>query len=147
MKQICWNWSRSHHQPAAAQRAQSRMAAGQCSCMLKIWPTMAMAAPAAMVPTPCRAVAIAGNFPAARDRAEMQDGEHGDDQGEAFDRRDLVPVRGDEQQYASTEENAAENDCDQYLPARSGWFFVGLLEGADSFGGGGIDETGRDPSG
>ena len=43
--------SRSSSHPAIAPKAHSRIAEGQCSCMLKICPAMAMAPPNATVPT------------------------------------------------------------------------------------------------
>ena len=53
---VCCAGSRSSIQPHNAASAQSSTAAGQCSWMLKICPTSAMAAPVDTVPTACSAV-------------------------------------------------------------------------------------------
>ena len=89
--------------------AHMRTAAGQCSWMLKICPTSAMAAPVEMVPTACSVVDRALILLAGDGAAKVEDGDHGHYQQVAHAPAELIPVRGDEEDYAAGEENSAED--------------------------------------
>ncbi len=97
----------------------------------------------------------------ARDcAAEVKDDDHGHHQQVAHAGAELIPVRGDEEGYATGEEDAAEDECDTALPGNANrrvafsllfllkiWSIrAGRFESADAGGGLRVQSTGRLPA-
>ena len=85
--------------------------------MLKIWPTSAIAAPLATVPSACIVVANPRNALAGEDASDVKQRQHGHHKRQARQRRNIVPVRRDEEQNARAEKNTAKNQSENHLPA------------------------------
>ena len=80
----------------------------------------------------------------------MEEDEHGEDHEGADEGRDVLPVGGDEEEDAGSEEDASEDEGDYHLPldlplAAAG-SLLGLLVGADGCGCGVVEEAGGLPA-
>ncbi len=72
----------------------------------------------------------AAEVAAADGAAQVQDGDHGEDEREAGERTEIVPVRGDEEDDAAGEEDGSEDEGDEALPAEAGGLFLFGFESA-----------------
>ena len=111
--------SPSSRYPAIAPMAHRRIADGQCSCILKICPAMAMAPPSATVPTAWRVMPRARKRSSESAPARWKAAHREYEKRHALEGRELIPVRADEEEDAGREHDAAEGEGHDYGPARA----------------------------
>jgi hypothetical protein len=78
---------------------------------------------------------------------EMEERDHGQNDGQSRAGAEFVPMRGDKEDHAAGKQEGAENEGDDSLPANTGGMLLFGFPGANAIGDSRVENAGRLPAG